>query len=322
MTEPRKKTKQTRSHEGAATKAKKKQPKQTAHRRATSDLEVHELLERLRKRWKRASGKERRDRVAQLLSKGCTLRGIAEDIHQPESVVRYYSKPAPGSPEKVKVNATQQSVPTKSVSSTGPAPSHQAQQRSVAQKQGTVSSSNKYDGNHRQPVPPRKRPLPKLPPWPIPKPPGEIEEDIALLRRRLSQIIATFIREKLGTPETPAATSEIQLFLQELRAYARVDLPWMKPVQLPQRITLNHLYEVTKPKSFPQNCDRGQLAIWLTMVLVSLCSNWESDIETAAQQLFPEPSPASAQPPGPQPGRPRSFAIAVPAFRLRGPRGY
>ena len=73
----------------------KRKPKQTAHRRAAANPGVMELIARLRRRWKRIKREERRRLLKDLLDRGCSRRGLAADIHRPESVVRYCLKPRP-----------------------------------------------------------------------------------------------------------------------------------------------------------------------------------------------------------------------------------
>ena len=290
MTEPRKKpkrTKQTRSQEGAATKPKKKQPKQTAHRRAASDPEVHELLEQLRKRWKRASGKERRDWVAQLLSKGCKLRGIADDIHQPESVVRYYSEPEPSSPAKEKPRKLQTPVPAKG----GP---KQIAAAPVVQRQGPSSPKVPSAGTSRRLPPFGKIPLPKLPPRPLAKRPEEREENLETLRSRLTEIIVGFARAKWGIPEMPVTAAELPGFFTTLMKSPALARPWIRPVELPERISIKELFLLTEPKPRPDTLNWAHKAKWLAIILLSLYPDrWSFDfwIHEAERQLIPPPEP-------------------------------
>ncbi len=320
MTKPRKKpkrTKLTRSQEGTATKAKKKQPKQTAHRRVASDPEVHELLERLRKRWKRTSGKERRDRVAQLLSKGCKLRGIADDIHQPESVVRYYSKPAPDSPAKEKPEAHQRSVPAKSDSKRMTAPPAQV-------KLKPVSSNDRSEGVHQQPGPSGRHPLAILTQrqqelrekvlfgdeYPEDDDNSEVEESLASLRLRLPELIVEFIRAKLGSPDTPARSAQIRELLNSVRYHSQLQPPLIYPRHLPNAVTVSQLYELTGVEIRRDRLDGTELGRWVAVILHSLApraqihlrtSPWEQEIEQAERQLFPRPEQVST--PAPASGR-------------------
>ena len=196
VTKPSKKpmqAKKPRSQRGAATKPQKKGPKQTAHRRAASKPEVKELIERLRKRWKRASPKDRRERILQLLGKdiGCSIRGLAEDISQPESSVRSYSMPGLDSPKGEKPKALQASVPVKGGPRKAAAPPN-------AVKQEAATSTAPSVGNAKRPLP-----LRKLPPRPIPKPAIEKEEPVASLRRQLARIIEEFLRVQFNVLPPP-----------------------------------------------------------------------------------------------------------------------
>jgi hypothetical protein len=85
--------------------------KQTTHRRAAAKPGVESRIALLRKRWKRASPEERRERVLSLLDDGCKIGDLAKNIHQPETSVRRYAKAAPDAPEKEQPKAGQLETP-------------------------------------------------------------------------------------------------------------------------------------------------------------------------------------------------------------------
>ncbi len=58
------------------------------HRMAAATPENQKAIQSLRREWKEITAVERGDRVLQLQNKGCSLRGVARDVHVSEKIVR------------------------------------------------------------------------------------------------------------------------------------------------------------------------------------------------------------------------------------------
>lgn len=288
MTKRRRKPKQWEQpqSEGSAVTKPRKKLRQTAHRMAAANPEVRPLIRVLRGRWKDAPEKERRERVAQLLEKGCTIRGIAEDIGRPESSVRNYAKPGPDSPAREEAVALHEPVPFKGDSTNAVAPP-------VVQKPGPSSSKAPSLGNHKRLVPRRMVPHPNRPP--LAKRPEDKEQDLQSLRDQLTEIIVGFVSARWGIPEMPIEASDLPVFLTSLRSSPAFDRPWIKPVKLPDRISIRDLFLLTEPKPRPATMDWGYKAKWLATILLSLRpdeSYFGYWIDAAEGQLLPPPPPA------------------------------
>jgi hypothetical protein len=311
VAKPRKKTKPS---------ARQRKPKQTAHRVAASDPEVRKCIKLLGTRWKEAKPAERRARVADLLGRGCSIGGLAKDLHQPGSVVRYYSKPVPDSLRKEKSKAIQ-----------APAPAKDGLKQMVVtptrENKGSTSAKDRPGGTRQQPGPSGKgsKVIP-LPPPPETREEAlpdvhapEKEESLESLRLRLPQIIVEFIREKVGAPDTPVGRAQIQGILATLRAWSKYQPPNIYPRHLPNRLTVSQLYELTGVNFARERLTAEELGKWLAVLVHSLAprpdhlsSPWEPEIAQAERQLIPQPQLASSPPPGPTPQRyPSSFRIAT-----------
>jgi len=275
----------------------RKKGKRTAHRRAvTADPKLQKRIKRLSRRWEHASAAELIAEVTSLFGKGCSIAGLANDIHQPPSTVRYYLKPALAAPNDVKAKP----LPVRDPADNG---SGKPPTSFVLPHAGSASSKGQFNGVAKAPLESGKPPqgkqsltqiLKKLPPRPVPAPPAEREETVASLKLRIPEIILHFIREKLTGLDSPARADKIHEFLAHLSTLMRADLPWKTKVQLPEKITLRRLFEITKPKQFPEKCDSNQLAAWLTIILTSLDrTSYDSDIGNAERQLLPAPEPTA-----------------------------
>lgn len=228
-----------------------KKGKRTAHRRAiTADPKLQKRIERFSRQWEHTSTDELTAEVTCLLGKGCSIAGLANDIHHPPSTVCYYSKAAPAAPNDVKAKPLVIRDPADNGSGKPPTwfalpPAGSAS--SKGQFSGAAKATSK-SGKPPQGKPTLKQIPKKLPPRPIPVPPAEREETVASLKFRTLEIISQFIREKLTGLDSPARADKIHEFIAELSIHMRVELPWMTKVQLSERITLRRLFEVTKPK--------------------------------------------------------------------------
>ena len=292
--------------------------KQTAHRIAAANPEVRALIALLRQRWKRAKPAERRERVADLLGRGCSIRGLADDVDQFESVVRYYSKAAPGSSGKVKPKALQAPIPVKDISK-------QIAAAAAKEKQGPASARDQAGGTRQQPVPTGNSHSTILPP----RPPqatekalpddrqAEKEESIESMRLRISQIIVEFIHAKLGSPDRPARSAQILALLGSLRTHSKRQPPWIYPRHLPNRITMSQLYELTGVNFRKEQLNADELGKWLAVLVLSLAprahfdprtSPWEPEIALAERQLVREPEQGDTPPPDLRPELRRSSA--------------
>lgn len=289
----------TKASKNTKTNGGKRKPKQTAHRVAASNREVRKHIAQLRKQWSDANAEERRTNVADLLGRGCSIRGLADDIDQPESVIRYYSKPAPESPKKEKPKTLEAPIPVKAASKQiAAAPANGTQRLAPPKDQLGVT--------RQQAAPAGKRPSIILPPCPtelrreaLPDdPPTEKEESLESLRLRLPQIIIEFIRAKLGTPDRPATSTQIQVLLGSLRTHSKLQPPSIYPRHLPNSITMSQLYELTGVNFRNKQLDAVALGEWLAVLVLSLdprahpdprSSPWEPEIKLAEQQLVPQP---------------------------------
>jgi hypothetical protein len=294
---------------GSSAKAASRRGKQrrTPHRTAVSNSEVQQLIQLLRKRWKYAKGEERRGRVTKLLSRGCSIRGLAHDIHQAESVVRYYSEPAPDSPRRKKTNAPEVAVSgmgnSKEVRAVparkGPGFSNDQSDR-VGQPPASVSlkeektkalSAPSVDGRATEmaaaPGGAYHEPLlknrsegirrgsavvgPAETGGPLsPFEQVEPEETLESLRLRLPEIIVDFILKKLGPPEAPGRKTAIQALLGSLRVWSRRQPPSIYPRHLEKRLTIGRLYELTGVNFQNKQLGPIELGEWLAVLLASL----------------------------------------------------
>lgn len=77
-------------------------PKLTPHRLAAANPEVKELIQKLKRIWKHASPEAKRKAVTELLEKGCSIRGLAEDtgIRDPTIRLALKVKPAASKPAR------------------------------------------------------------------------------------------------------------------------------------------------------------------------------------------------------------------------------
>jgi hypothetical protein len=64
-----------------------------AHQQAASKPEVKALIKKMEKNWKRWTPEERKEHLSTLISKDCTIRGLADDLGMSESTLRQYSTP-------------------------------------------------------------------------------------------------------------------------------------------------------------------------------------------------------------------------------------
>ena len=294
---------------------------QTPHRTAASNREVRELIKKLKRTWKHLSPDERQGIVIELLDEGCSIRGIAEDTGIAESTLRQYSKRpdnssgtaqrASDSPEKVKPKTVQASVP-------GKAGSKQMAPASAKGKQVPASAKDKVGEISQKPAPSAKRLITTLPSRPSElgkdvspdEQRREKEESLESMRRRLPDIIVEFIRAKLGPPDTPARIAQIRELLESSRIFTQRHLPTIYPKHLPNAITVNQLYELTKPDFRNKQLDAFLLGNWLAVLVFSLdfrnktdlrTSPWEREIELAERQLLPQPEQGNTPPRGSRP---------------------
>jgi hypothetical protein len=203
----------TKARKNANALEAKGKPKQTAHRIAAAKPEVRALIALLRKRWKHANSEERRARVVDLLEKGCSIRGLADDIHQDASLVRYYSKPASASSTKGKPKAKGN---PKAPQAAPPVKGSSKQMAAAPPKgeQGLAPSKSPSGGLGLPAAGSGKRPLRVLPPRPPKLDPKAMRDDqdtekektLQSLRGRLAHVIIEFIRAKLGSPDSPATS--------------------------------------------------------------------------------------------------------------------
>jgi hypothetical protein len=315
-----KRTKRARAQAGVPTKPKK-EPRQTRHRIAASKPEVQQRIEQLRKRWRHAEGQERRERVADLLGRGCSVRGLAEQIHQDPSLVRYHSKPLPDASEKEKSKALQAPVPVTEATNRMAGAPPKAEQRSAASKDPSAGASVRAAGSGKHlkmllPTRPRKLAEKALPEDEDP----EKERTLESLTRELSQIIVRFVREKLGPPDTPARMEEIGGLLGTLRTYATRPFAWNQPRQLPDPITMSRLYQLTRPDFRKEQLDASELGKWLVVVLASLANGakpWTREIDKAERELLPEPEQGKNPAAESEPGSPRKSLIIADGTALR-----
>jgi hypothetical protein len=256
---------------------------------------VRELITQLHKRWRRAQSEERRARIAELLNEDCTIRGLAEDLGQPESVIRYYSKSAPDASKRKKTKAPRSSIPVEAGSKQVTIAPNDKKQTPLASKQQVET--------RQPPLPISHRPGIILPPQPTKSPANaasadqaEKEESLRSLERRLPEVIIEFIRTKLGTPDTPAKIAEIKDLLGCFRAYSRARLTG--PRQLPDPVKVSQLYQLTRPNFSEDQLSPCALGSWLSVLVLSLDPgglSWDREIEEVEQRFFPPPEQADSE---------------------------
>ena len=66
--------------------------KETAHRKIADSPEVEPLIVKLREDWENLDDIQRGDFLRDLVSRGCSLRGLASDLVVPETTLRRYMK--------------------------------------------------------------------------------------------------------------------------------------------------------------------------------------------------------------------------------------
>jgi hypothetical protein len=271
-----------------------KKPRLTAHRLAASNPEVRERIKLLGKRWGRAKGEERRERVLDLLGRGCSIRGVAQDIHQSESVVRYYSEPEPSPLEKKKQAAVQSPVPVNG-GRTGTSTQVAAGEPARGLLKDQSDSANRIPESSRKKAPNVPLRRIQLPPRPVLKPPEEKEEPIGSLRMRLSEIIVGFTRAQWGIPKSPIRNSELPNFLSNLQMHVGIARQWMQPKEIPERISIKTLLQMTEPKRRNDDPDWSHNAWWIATTLVSLVPDireslsLQQAVERAHSELLPQP---------------------------------
>lgn len=65
-----------------------------AHQETTSKPDIKALIKAMEKNWERWTAKERTEHLSVLVSKDCTIRGLAADLGKSESALRCYLKPS------------------------------------------------------------------------------------------------------------------------------------------------------------------------------------------------------------------------------------
>ena len=289
--------------------------KQTYHRIAASNPEVKKLLKKLKRTWKRSTGDERRHDVTELLSKGCSIRGIAEYAHLMESTVRVYSKT---SSAEAAENKRQRLVPKKVLpkKSNAPTVSKTAGELGPAQKK---QQSLKALLDVFAPIPPFKSRFLQTERTPgdhgqakdnsqeskiaSSEPAQQPEEPIESMRNRPHEVLVEFIRAELGGTEKAADPKLIAEIIEEARTYNVTGRMSSPRIGTWPGMTSGVFVERIKqalPRR-PQGVESKYLGLWGVKILHNLIPNSERQRGEAidvAEQILLQQKPTQGWVPG------------------------
>jgi hypothetical protein len=126
------------------------------------------------------------------------------------------------------------------------------------------------------------------------KRPEEREYSLEALRHKTTEIIIALVRAEWGIPEPPIAAEQIPGFFGSVRQIPAFARPWIRPVKLPDAISIQGLFQLTEPKPRPDPMTWDHKAKWLAILLLSLYPD-EHDpahrVYEAERALTPPPPP-------------------------------
>lgn len=330
-------------------------PKLTPHRLAAANPEVKELIQKLKRIWKHASPEAKRKAVTELLEKGCSIRGLAEDTGIADPTIRLALKVKPTASKRAR--KTPHRVPSKTdARAKKPASDQEKTQLPVHLQKGADAPHGAQKATHQTPpisklqagrpmaqpapagvgmpqlkpavssqVPPKKI---ELPPRPSPQPPQEAiasPEATASLRKKAEQIIVDLVRAELRSVDESKARDEITSAFQMARTMIVMNRPGVRLVPLPAQLTIAELLRRTKPVQNDNGPRWEYVGRWIALIVNSLNPDdqWARDhaVDQAERRLLPkQENVVKVEPSGAGRSSPRRIAQIEQAYFLWDPR--
>ena len=238
--------------------------KKTAHRLIACLREVKSLIHMLRKDWKNLDVNERGSRLQDLVSRGCSFRGLEPDLDVSATTLRRHMKFL--STAEPKPAAVKTVVPDKK-----------------SMGRDAVRDRLRERLDLRDTI---ARPA--------------VENPIRDLSDEVADIILDFCKNSV--PEMPIRDYDLSNLLEDVRRLTRGELGPLPPsMQLPRKISLTELYRITRPAETSEDMWLGHRAIWLAKIVIAKAPEFDireaamNKAENRAGELGVTPTPEEAQ---------------------------